>query len=94
MDKVLHVGIMGDFQPKSRYHLATNEALGQAGRVLGVEVDVAWLPTPSLAEAGAEAVLERYDALWCAPGSPYDSMTGVLTGIRFAREHGRPFVGT
>jgi CTP synthase (UTP-ammonia lyase) len=94
MDQRLHIGIIGDFQPQGRYHLATNEALRQAGRALGVEVEMAWLPTLSLAEAGAEAVLERYDALWCAPGSPYASLAGALKGIQFARERGRPFVGT
>jgi CTP synthase (UTP-ammonia lyase) len=38
--------------------------------------------------------LRRFDALWCAPGSPYQSMDGALQGIRFAREEGWPFIGT
>jgi len=28
------------------------------------------------------------------PGSPYASIDGALRAIRFAREHGRPFLGT
>jgi CTP synthase (UTP-ammonia lyase) len=94
MNQPLHIGIIGDFNPQSRYHLATNEALRQAGRTLSAEVTCDWLPTPALMEAGAEAALERCDALWCSPDSPYESMDGALRGIQFARERGRPFVGT
>jgi CTP synthase (UTP-ammonia lyase) len=94
MTQTIRVGIIGDFDPQSKYHLATNEALRHAGAAAGAEVDVAWLPTPSLDTAHPEAALEPFDALWCAPGSPYESMEGALTGIRFARERGRPFVGT
>ncbi len=94
MPQAIHVGIIGDFNPKSKYHLATNDAPGHAAASLSAEVSVAWLPTPALARAHPEAILELFDALWCAPGSPYESMEGALTGIRFARERGRPFVGT
>jgi len=38
--------------------------------------------------------LKPYDALWAAPGSPYHSLEGAIQGIRFAREHDRPFFGT
>lgn len=90
----VHIGILGDFDPLRRYHLATNEALRHASQALGVEVEITWLPTPMLDTAAPEAVLEPFDALWCSPGSPYQSMPGALNGIRFARERGRPFVGT
>jgi CTP synthase (UTP-ammonia lyase) len=92
MNGPVQVGIIGDFNPKSRYHLATNEALRQAGRHLSAEVNCVWLPTPSLDTD--QTPLEQFDALWCAPGSPYASMEGALKGIQFAREKGRPFVGT
>ena len=35
-----------------------------------------------------------FDGLWCVPASPYRSMEGALLAIQFAREHGRPFLGT
>jgi CTP synthase (UTP-ammonia lyase) len=94
MNEPVQVGIIGDFNPQLRYHRVTNEALHQAGRSLSVEVNCVWLPTDSLDEAQSEASLERCDALWCAPGSPYTSMEGALKGIQFAREKDRPFVGT
>lgn len=94
MNRPLRVGIMGDLNPRLRYHLATNQALAHAGRTLSVAVDCAWLPTESLDNAHFETTLEPFDALWCAPGSPYNSMQGALKAIQFAREKGRPFIGT
>ena len=52
-----------------------------------------WFATPKLATHAAEQ-LQDFDAVWCAPGSPYLSLDGALEGIRFAREARRPFLGT
>ncbi len=94
MKNALRVGIVGDYNPASRYHAATDAALRHAGDALTAPVEVMWVPTSSVDEASAEKVLGQFDALWCAPGSPYESMEGALAGIRYARERGRPFVGT
>ncbi len=94
MKKALRVGIIGDYNPASRYHAATDAALAQAGDALSIQVEVTWVPTSSVDEASADKVLGQFDALWSAPGSPYASMEGALAGIRYARERGRPFVGT
>lgn len=90
----LRVGIIGDYNPASRFHAATDAALQHAAGALSISVSMAWLPTLSLEDKRREEVLRQFDALWCAPGSPYRSMEGALAAIRFAREHGRPFVGT
>ncbi|MFN8470458.1 MAG: hypothetical protein U0X20_33195 [Caldilineaceae bacterium] len=94
MKNALKVGIVGDYNPASRYHAATNAALRHAGDALALDVELTWVPTPAVDEAGVEKALGQFDALWCAPGSPYESMEGALAGIRYARERGRPFVGT
>jgi CTP synthase (UTP-ammonia lyase) len=94
MNAPLRVGIIGDFDPQLRYHLATNEALHHAAKALSVMVDYTWLPTPSLDHADCETTLQGFDALWCAPASPYKSMQGALKAIQFARVQGWPFIGT
>jgi len=94
MNQLLTVGIIGDFDPQRRSHIPTNDALRHAATALSVTVECRWLPTQSLAEAGSEAMLQPLDALWCAPGSPYNSMHGALKAIRVARERGWPFIGT
>ena len=94
MDRTLRVGIIGDFNPKSPSHTAINEALSHAARAVSLSLDRSWLTTQSLDDEGSGMVLTQFDALWCAPGSPYKSMKGALRAIQFARVHDRPFVGT
>jgi CTP synthase (UTP-ammonia lyase) len=94
MHASLKVGIIGDYNPASRFHVATDAALQHTAGTLSVTVDAVWLPTSSLMGERGEAALQQFDALWCAPGSPYQSMDGALQAIRFAREQGKPFIGT
>ena len=92
MKQSVKIGIIGDFNPDYPSHIATNEAINHAGNALEISVEVQWLPTPAI--ENQTATLEQFDALWCSPGSPYQSMEGALQAIRFAREHDYPFLGT
>jgi CTP synthase (UTP-ammonia lyase) len=94
MDREVRVGIIGDYDPHLRYHIATDEALVHAAAALSVSLTSSWVPTRSLAKGTVETALKSFDALWCSPGSPYKSMEGALQAIRFAREKGWPFIGT
>jgi CTP synthase (UTP-ammonia lyase) len=94
VSRPLRVGIIGDFDASYPSHAATNVALSHAARALSLAADMSWLATPSLDDECSHTKLSQLDALWCAPGSPYKSMDGALKAIRFAREKGRPFVGT
>lgn len=94
MDSEIKVGIIGDYDPQSRYHIATNEALAHAAAASAISLTPSWIPTQSLADGPVETTLKPFHALWCAPGSPYKSMDGALRAIRFARERGWPFMGT
>jgi len=88
------IGIIGDFNPASETHLATNEALQHAAHALTTAVTLSWIPTVELSQKAVEDDLASFDTLWAAPGSPYVSMGGALRGIRFVRERGWPFLGT
>jgi len=94
MNSEVNVGVIGDFNPSSDVHRATNHALTHAADALGATVNVEWIPTPELESISVDTMLGRLHGLWCAPGSPYASMLGALQGIRFARERSRPFFGT
>ncbi len=93
MKEQLIIGVIGDFNAKNKTHVATNAAIVHAADVLERQVTSEWVPTPQIAQEGAE-YLARFDGLWCSPGSPYDSMAGALDAIRFAREQHIPFFGT
>ena len=94
MNREVKVGIIGDYDPQSRYHVATDEALAHAATALAISLTPSWIPTRSLAEGSVETTLKPFHALWCAPGSPYKSLDGALRAIQFAREQGWPFMGT
>jgi len=92
---MLHVGLIGDYDPSSikTAHTITLKALTLAANDLSCAVELQWLPTPSLEQDTAQK-LAGYQVLWAVPNTPYASMEGALKGIRFAREHAVPFLGT
>ncbi len=94
MSESVRIGILGDFDPKSPTLPAVDASLKHAAAKLNIKVDPEWLPTPALAEPGAPKILETFDGIWAAPGSPYKSFDGMLKGIEFARRHDWPFLGT
>ena len=80
------VAVVGDFDSANRTHRFTCDALEHVG--LAAE----WVPTDTPGDWDDR--LSRFDGLWIAPASPYRSMDGALTAIRYARERGVPLVGT
>ncbi len=93
MTRQIKVGIIGEYDPTIRYHVATDEALGHAANELSVSMTSSWIPTQSLTNKTVEDTLKAFDALLCAP-CDYKSVDGALHAIRFAREQDRPFLGT
>jgi CTP synthase (UTP-ammonia lyase) len=89
----LSIGLIGDYNPSVPAHVAIPIALDLAAAAHGCAARPEWLPTEQL-EGDVFERLSAFDALWCVPASPYASMEGALRGIRFAREQGRPFLGT
>ncbi len=89
--RALQVGLIGDFDHHVTAHRAIPMALRLTAEALQCYVEFDWLATDAMPDAGA---LTRFDALWCVPASPYRSMAGALSAIRFAREQRVPFLGT
>lgn len=91
MNSEIRIGIIGDYDGRPS-HLATEEALKHSARKLDKEIKYQWMPTEMFDINSQE--LQNYDALWCAPGSPYKSMNGAINAIKYARENNCPFIGT
>ena len=84
----VRIAIIGDLNPSYPSH----QELEAARAVLGPDVETVWIGTTDpridrLAEMGV-------DGVWLAPGSPYADDAAALRAIRWAREHGIPFLGT
>src|SRR5260370_3832471 len=93
MNDAIRIGLIGDYHPDVTAHVAIPQEIALASRELTCSDETEWLQTRSL-EQNTEQRLTHYDALWCVPASPYESMEGALRAIRFAREHAVPFLGT
>jgi len=88
------IGIIGDYDASFEPHRATDAALTHAASALSLGIEAVWLPTTSLDAPDAVQSLATFGGLWVAPGSPYQSMSGALRAIKFARESGLPLLGT
>jgi CTP synthase (UTP-ammonia lyase) len=91
MTAAIRIGLTGDYNETVTAHQAIPRALELAGDALSAPVHVEWVPTQEIED---ESRVIGFDSLWCVPASPYRSMEGALRAIRFARERGRPFLGT
>jgi CTP synthase (UTP-ammonia lyase) len=90
----VRIAILGDFDPKSPTLPAIEKSLQHASAKLNQPLGSQWISTLSLLGAGVEKMLETFDGIWAAPGSPYQSFDGMLKGIEFARRRDWPFLGT
>ena len=80
------IAVIGDYAAENVTHRATNAELSAAGAIFE------WVPTPAV--GAPDESLGAFDGVWISPGSPYLSMDGALTAVRYARERGVPLVGT
>ena len=88
----IRLALVGDRSESVIAHRAIPRALELAGNGLGAELTWTWVHTTAIQRAAAD--LAGFDAVWVVPASPYASLAGALEAIRFARETGRPFLGT
>jgi CTP synthase (UTP-ammonia lyase) len=94
VDTTVRIGVVGDYNPSLRMHVAIGASHQHAAEMLGRNVRTEWVPTEAISRENAEGLLGRFHGLWIAPASPYRSMEGALAAIEFARKRGRPMVGT
>jgi CTP synthase (UTP-ammonia lyase) len=90
----IKVALVGDYDPAVTAHRAIPEALQAVSRDSGYGVDGEWIPTDSIDPRAPAERLAGFDAIWCAPKSPYASVEGALGAIRYARTEQVPFLGT
>jgi CTP synthase (UTP-ammonia lyase) len=90
---VLRIGLIGDFDPTVTAHQAIPLALSLAAQSVGRALEPTWIHTATLGRDTSQQ-LSAFAALWCVPASPYENEEGALAAIRFARESGRPYLGT
>ncbi|GAB3221058.1 glutamine amidotransferase-related protein [Spirosoma arcticum] len=90
MNKPFSIALLGDYNPAYEPHVKAVEVLQQWQ--LSVPFSFTWIPTAQLVQQPG-SVLAHFSGVWAGSG-PYKSKTGVLNGIRYARQNNIPFLGT
>ena len=90
------IGLIGDFNPAVTAHQAIPKAIQLAAEASGCAAEIDWVGTKTISDepSAQSAQLEKFNALWCVPASPYKNSEGALAAIRYARETDVPFLGT
>jgi len=86
----LSIALIGDYNEEITAHKAIPLSIDLASKSLGFDSTIKWISTPDCQTQD----LKEFDAIWCVPASPYESMTGALNAIQYARESKTPFLGT
>jgi CTP synthase (UTP-ammonia lyase) len=66
---MLRIALIGDFDATIKAHAAIPASLALSAANLGLAAEASWLPTKSLADEASHQ-LQRFDGVWCVPGSP------------------------
>lgn len=90
MSSPLRLSLAGDYRADAVAHQAIPLAIERAARWLNITVEAEWIASEKLAESD----LRRSEAVWVVPGSPYHNDEAVFDTIRWARESGKPFLGS
>ncbi|WP_336749149.1 CTP synthase [Pantoea vagans] len=90
MSSPLQLSLAGDYRADAVAHQAIPLAIERAARWLNITVEAQWVASEKLAESD----LRRSDAVWVVPGSPYNNDEAIFDTIRWARESGKPFLGS
>src|SRR5260370_38689543 len=89
----IRIGLIGDFSPAVKAHIAIPRAVALVAKALACAAETSSLATPLLEHNTAE-LLSAYDALWRVPASPYARMEGAASAISLARAQNITFLGT
>jgi len=82
--------ILGDYDPDSETHRATDRAIGHSLGALNAQLVVGWISTAAIKDLD----IREAHGLWVAPGSPYRDFLRTIAAIRTARENLVPCLGT
>ena len=86
----MNIALIGDHNPEITAHKAIPLAIEIAGSSASMVPKHIWLDTAKIESTD----LSIFDGFWGIPGSPYQSFSGALKAIQYAREHQVPFFGS
>ena len=88
--RIPRIALVGDRSANVRAHARIPGLIDALLKRDSIALDPYWIATTD----AEECELSGFDAIWVAPGSPYESPAGAIAAVRTARETGIPFLGT
>lgn len=92
--KHLRIVLVGERDPAKKAHQGIEASLALYHRQVGPRLNYEWARTASITSESTEEIFRDATAIWCVPGSPYESTVGALLAIQHARTAGKAFLGT
>ncbi len=86
----MKLAIVGEYNPDFEPHVHTDAAIAHSSLALNLDVQSEWISTVD----AHITTLSEFNAIWLAPGSPYQNLSRTLDAIRFAREQNVATLGT
>ncbi len=89
--EITKIGIIGEFNPGKKSHIALNNSLEWLKNDLSFKFE--WIDTIKI-ERNSSMTLNGLSGIWSASGSPFKSLDGVIKAIEYARANNIPHLGT
>lgn len=87
------IAIVGKYVELRDAYMSVAESLRHAGWHHDTQVDIKWVSSEELENADAHGLLGDVHAIVVPGGFGYRGVEGKIKAIRYAREHGVPFLG-
>jgi|SRR5882724_1332641 len=88
------IALVGERDVAKKAHQGIEASLALYRRDSESRLDYNWVRTASITTESIQDIFCDTTAIWCTPGSPYESVSGALLAIRHARTEKKAFLGT
>ena len=89
----VRIGIVGKYTHLKDAYVSVIEAIAHAGIANNARAELEWIESSDLEAGGVEARLSGLDGMVVPGGFGARGTEGKIAAIRYAREHGLPFLG-
>ena len=89
----VRIGLIGKYVTLPDAYLSVVESLKHAGFAHGTHVDIKWIASDDLETVDLQEALGDVDGILVPGGFGVRGIEGKIQAIRYAREHGIPFLG-
>jgi CTP synthase (UTP-ammonia lyase) len=88
------IALVGERDVAKKAHQGIEASFALYRRDFDPRLDYEWVRTASISPESIHDIFRDATAIWCTPGSPYESFSGALLAIRHARTEKKAFLGT